>query len=236
MRLFRLLGLTFIGLVAIACAISTNATATEIKILPEASETNPIKFKFKSGASVFEQQGSSYKVKCASDKGSGEWERNRRGPFSLTFEKCLASAFGVLFLCTGLSATENSSNIPMSGRFIAERINMLDIAITFVINQIHYTCVNSGLGISVLIRGRACIAGLILPVNTRTKTYTIKEKETKGADEITEVLNEAETEDEKCVFEESEGTGAFTSAGMESTEEMEGSEQEGHSIETELMA
>jgi hypothetical protein len=238
MKRFRLLGLAFLALLTLGPIVSTTAaSAEELRILPEGSGTNPLKFKIKSGKSGFEVKGGAFPNECASDTGKGEFTSKRLGTFDILFEKCLINE-GILglLLCTGLDDTAKSSSILVLGEFHLRRLlnnEPKHIVVAFLIKEVHLTCEGS---INILIRIKGCMLGLITPVNALTKTAKVTLTQKGGVNTITEADTDNEKGMETCILEASEGTGAFKQMGLETTEELEGFEQGGKGVETLLMA
>jgi hypothetical protein len=236
MKRFRLLGLAFLALLALCSVVSATASAEELRMLPEGTSTNPLKFKDKSGAGKFEIKGGAAAFECKKDTSTGAFTSKRLGTFDILFEECLAKSILGLLLCTGLGDKEKSSSILALGEFHLRRLlnnEPKHIVVFFLLKEVHLTCEGA---VNVLIRVKGCAAGLITPVGTLTKTAKVTFTQTGGVNTITEADNDAETGMEKCILLGSEGTGEFKQMGLEATEELEGFEQGGKSVETLLMA
>jgi hypothetical protein len=238
MQRLKTLGIAFLALLALGSIISASAaSAEELQLLPQPSEKSPIKYKVKSGAVKIQTKGKTEAIECASDTGTGAASSKRLGTFDLLLEKCLAKTSFGLELCTGLGDKENSSSILVLGSYHLRRLSKAEpkhIMVAFLLKEVHLTCVVGVFSALFVVKG--CMLGLITPVGSLTKTNKISLKQTGGANEFTEVLNDAETATEKCILEESENEGSFTQVGWETTEELEGAEQGGKAIETLLMA
>jgi hypothetical protein len=111
------------------------------------------------------------------------------------------------------------------------------VGVAFLLNEVHFTC-----GGIILVRVRGCVIGLLLPVNTAVAAsghYTVTLKQstpTSGDQEYTTYLNEENNGSVSCKLEGSTGTGAFESAGEETTEEIEKLTQGGVGVQSEVMA
>jgi hypothetical protein len=237
MQRLKTLGIAFLALLALgSIASATAASAETLQLLPEATGASPIKFKVKSGAGELQIKGKAETIKCASDTGTGEATSKRLGKFDVLFEKCLASTGFGLSLCTGL-VDKTESSILVKGTYHLRRLSKAEpkhIMVSFLIEPVHFTCVVGVFSALFIVKG--CALGLITPINTLTKTYKIALNQTGGANEFTEVLNDAETATEKCILETSENGGGFVQSGEKTLEELEGAEQGGKAIETLLMA
>jgi len=238
MKRFRLLGLAFLVLLALGSIVSATAFAEELDMLPEGTTTSPLKFKVKSGPGKLEiEKGLGSAVKCAKDTGTGEFTSKRLGKFDVLFEGCLAESIAGLFLCTGLGDKEKSSSILVLGEFHLRRLlnnEPKHIVVFFLINEVHFSCEGA---INVLIRVKGCVVGLLLPEpNKLTKTGKVTLTQKGGLQAITEADTDNELGMETCILLASEGSGEFKDAGEETTEELEGFEQNKVSVEVLLMA
>src|ERR1700690_2486141 len=114
MRQMRLLGVALMAMLALGALSAAFAAAEEAKPnMLVTGGTAGSTFKDKSGESKFEAEGLLGKsvVVCSSSTSNGVFTTEKKGTFSVKFEKCLVKVLTALLLCTGLSDVAGSSSI-----------------------------------------------------------------------------------------------------------------------------
>jgi hypothetical protein len=103
MRKHRILGLTFMALLAVGAVASVNASATLPVFLPLATEANPVKFTGISGAATF--LAGTTLITATSDESTGEFLSTALGDIDILALGSKSSGVA----CTGLGDTVSGS-------------------------------------------------------------------------------------------------------------------------------
>jgi hypothetical protein len=203
-------------------AISAIASATASAELPEFSPAKNVIKESVGGKATFEQKEGIAPVSCTSSKGTGEITGAKVGKFDELYLGCTAPLAGK---CTGLN-DKTAGSILVKGvtdlRYITKKT---DVALIFLIEPVHFECEK----LIELVEVTGCVVGLVTPLNTKTKTFTVKLKGTKGVQDVTEVLNEKNTANESCKLE-SEINGGAKKQSSQTQEDTISPEKEGEII------
>ena len=214
MQRLKLLGLALIAVFAASAAVTAVASAA-VSFLPLASTSLSITFTAKSGAGLFETLGKK-KVKCSSDKGSGEVTGETFGKFNIEFEGCEEPTLKVK--CADLSQTSDNGKIKVLGELFHLRMGLTGQplgVVGFLILPVHFLCS------IILFEVTGCVAGEITPLDTLTSPILVDIKQTAGENTILSIDNETETGMENCDLSSKQGTGNTETAGEETHEELE---------------
>jgi len=197
MQRMSLIGVAFVLIFATAATASASAT------LPELSPAKNAIKEFAGGKAMVEQKGGIAAITCTSSKGGGEITSPKLGRFDELYLGCTAPLSGE---CTGLDDTVAGSILVLGEFHLRYITKSSDVAIIFVLKpELHFECVK----LIELVTVRGCVVSLATPLNTKTKTFAIKLKGTKGVQDFTEVLNEGDTANERCILESEINGGAF---------------------------
>jgi hypothetical protein len=207
MHRIRLMGLALIAVLALGALVATAAMAEK----PEFSPAEKNVFTTSGGAAKFEQKEGIAAVSATKSKGSGEITNAKEGTFSETFEGATAPLSGK---CTGLSDL-TAGNITTKGTF---KIGYLDTAKTkvgvgFTIGATHFECEKT----ITLVTVEGSAVGLITPINTKTKTFKVELKQSKGVNEFVELLNKTNSAFEKLHLTSEINGGTVKQSGQETT-------------------
>jgi hypothetical protein len=197
-----------LALFALSAVAAASASAAELKQTPEKG-----KFTVSSGESKF-QTTSGKEIKCKKDSGSGETTGETTDKSTTTFEECSATEFGIKASCSSSGAKSGDIETKINSELVwlhksggskhekaGEKLALAEtVKITCSIVKVEVT---------------GATLCPIEPVNTKTKTFTLGCKESKGVQEWTEYENE-KGEITKEVFTKSSGT----ESGLESTESL----------------
>jgi hypothetical protein len=226
-----MLGVALLALFVVAAVAAATSSAVLPVALPLATSANPVKGIGKGAGGTFQTLGGTV-VTATSDEATGEFLSTALGESDLLILGATSSGFA----CTGLPDTVSGS-ILMKTTFHLVYLLALSakhVGVASLMTEIHFTCA----GI-ILVRIRGCVISLILPVNTSvaaTGHYTATLKQTGGDQEYTTYLNEENNGNVSCKLEVATGTGAFESAALEGTQEIEKATQGGVGVTTEIMA
>jgi hypothetical protein len=220
MTRIRLLGVSLMAVFAIFALTASMASAEEekTKMLPAAG----VSFTSKQvGEGVLEQKEGTFTVKCKKGKGSGTIETANLGKYTTLFEECKDSAGGK---CTGASdAVETILNKGLFHFWLALELlngkNTLVGALAFLPEELHFTCVDLGVNVLVLVNG--CVAALATPLNELTTVTKDVFAQTGGVQLIIKVLPAGSTVEEECKLLSAVGAGAFKQSGLKGEAENE---------------
>jgi hypothetical protein len=216
MRRFRPLVLVLFAVFALGAVVAASAFAARGEKTPEirpiglftdnsAPGTEPALI----GKGIFK---STSEVICKDAPSTGGFQTSLLGTFKVLFLGCLVSEV-LLLLCTGLSATQTSA-IETVGTFHLRYLNSEKkvAVIAYLIQPVHFTCVNGSTKILIEVRG--CAAGPVGPINTVVRLpnflqNTLKKVTGTQRNEVTRIENEAGNNEETCELESHEGTGSY---------------------------
>jgi len=191
MQRIRLVGMAFVLVLALSAIASSTASA----VLPEFSPAKNNITESVGGKATFEQKEGIAAVTCTSSKGSGAITSAKLGTFDELYLGCTAPLAGK---CTGLGDTVKGSILVLGEFHVRYITKPTDVAIIFLLNpEVHFECEK----LIELVSVRGCVVSLVTPLNTKAKETKVKLKGSKGVQDVTEVLNEANTANEKCILE-----------------------------------
>jgi hypothetical protein len=207
MRRIQLTGVALVAVLALGALVATAAMAEK----PEFSPSEKNAFTTSGGAAKFEQKEGIAAISATKSTGTGEVANAKEGTFSETFEDVTAPLSGK---CTGLS-DKTVGNVTSSGSF---KIGYLDAAKTKVgialkINAEHFECEKT----VTLVTVEGAVVGLLTPTNTKTKTFGIALKQSKGINEFTQILNAGNNGFETFVLKSEINGSELKQSGQETT-------------------
>jgi hypothetical protein len=214
--------------VAALSAIAAAPASASVKpqFLPEATAKLPIEFTAKHGITHFEEKNG-FQITCEKGTGTGKVTGLKLGEFSTTFMACLTEG---KTSCSGTGDKEQQ--ITLKGSFHVWFVllsKVLQAGLVFLPTEAQIECGKT------IVKLRGCMAGLVKPLDKKTKELVTEFKQTKGVNDITEVLNETEALI-ACKLETSRNLEEpkFEQAGVETVDTMTAFKKEGKEIEVEI--
>jgi hypothetical protein len=243
MKLVKLMTIALAIITAAALGTAPTAFAVEPNLLPEGTEASPLSFEAEATkTSELKSEGKVVTCTTAPTKGEiggKEFTPGRLGLVIIEFLGCESEKTE----CIGLEKGEATKHIKTHAIVHIWRgwlINakgeevLHDNVLVLLPLHVHFTC---GFGL-VLILVLGCVAGLLTPNKTLTKTakLELKENEKKeGINDITKVENE-KGEKIPCELKSARNEGAEAKALELATAEIKGFKQNGKEVEVLLMA
>jgi hypothetical protein len=206
-----------------------SASAGVPKILPEPTEASPVLGSGTAGKISFET-ASGTKLECEKATGTGEFTGPNDGQGEAHVTGCKALGFS----CNSPGAKSGEillkDTIHYWSGFLGKEL--IAVAVALITKNLVIECTAL-----VKMEKRGCTAGQVPPasLNKKIKSVTGTLKQTKGKQEITEVLAPKSEKVIKCVGEISKNGGAFEEIGQEGSATTEGFKQNGKALEVELM-
>ncbi len=216
-----LLGVTFSSSSALAVTV----------ILPEPTEANPISGSGFSTSKITFQTVGGIAFSCEKATGTGEFTSGNDGKGEAHVSGC--KALGLNCNSVGAKSGEIILNDEihywsglLGGKLIA-------VAVALITKPLLIECPAAG----IKMEKKGCTAGQVPPesLNKKIKSLTGTLKQTKGKQEITEILPPKSKTFIKCTSEISKNGGAFEEIGQEGSGTTENFKQAGKSLEIELM-
>ncbi len=227
MKLLRTLTGMLVAAAALGATVAAPAhAAIKPQFLPEATAIVPIEFTDKHEKTHFEEKNG-FQINCEKGTSTGKVTGLKLGEFSTTFTECKTAG-----LTSCLGSGNKAEQITLKGAFHVWYVLLsatLQTGLVFLPSETKIECGKT----LVLLRG--CMAGLVKPLNKLTKELLTEFKQTKGVNNVVEVLNE----EEKfigCKLETSRNGAEFEQAGVETNDTMNTFKKEGKAIEVEIMA
>jgi hypothetical protein len=216
----------------LAASSSTSASAVELtKILPEPTAASPIIGTGTTGKISFET-ASSEKLSCEKATGTGEFTSPNDGNGEAKVMGCKVLGFS----CNSPGA--KSGEIVLKDEIhywsgLSAGKKSIAVAVALITKTLVIEC--PALGIKMEKKG--CTAGEVPPasLNKKIKSVSGTLKQTKGKQEITEILPPKSEKLIKCISEISKNGGKFEEIGQEGEGTTENFKQNGKSLEIELM-
>ncbi len=233
MRSIGTLSGTLFGIVVLGIILSTPALATiKPQFLPEATAKLPVEFSDKHGITHFVEKSGMFEVTCLKGTSTGKVTTLKLGEFSVTFAECTDGTGGCL------SLGGEAGKIVMKGALHFWYVLLsgkLQPGLILLLTETHLECGKT----LVFIRG--CLAGLIKPINEKTKELQSEFREEKGINDVIEAYSEEEVKEKpvviSCKVESSRNGIPFEQQGIETVDTMSGFKQNGKVLElVELMA
>jgi hypothetical protein len=229
MQRLKLLGLALMAVFALGAFASAAASAEELpNFLPEGTEANPVTFKDHSKGGTLETKAGK-KVTCTEDHSEGQATSKKLGSFDVLFLGCKSEGTP----CLGLG-DKVAESVLVLGTFHIRRLltEAKHVYIVFLLEHVHFTC---GFGL-VLILVLGCVAALVLQVNKLVKEFEIHFEQEKGVQKPTEIADEKNEKNEKCILETKVGNEAYVQSGELTLATVLGFEQGGKAVEALIMA
>jgi hypothetical protein len=209
----------------------TSASAAELtKILPEPTEKSPISGTGTAGEVSFETASGS-KFTCAKATGTGEFTGPNDGHGEVSVTGCKALGFS----CNSPGAKSGEvilkDTIHYWSGFLGGKL--IAVAVALITKNLIIECPVLG----TKMEKKGCTAGEVPPssLNTKIKSVGGTLKQTKGKQEITEILPPKSEKPIKCVSEISTNGGKFEEIGQAGKGTTENFKQNGKALEIELM-
>ncbi len=211
-----------------AIAAAPASAAVKPQFLPEATAKVPIEFTAKHGITHFEEKNG-FQINCEKGTGTGKVTGLKLGEFSTTFMACLTEG-----KTSCLGTGEKEQQITLKGAFHVWYVlltKVLQTGLVFLPAEAKIECGKT------IVRLRGCMAGLVKPLNKKTKELMTEFKQTKGVNDIIEAFNEEE-KFIPCKLETSRNLEepTFEQAGVETVLTMTAFKKEGKEIEVEIAA
>ena len=208
---------------------ATSASAGEPKILPEPTEASPLSGTGTAGKLLFET-ASGTKLECEKATGKGEFTGANDGRGEASVTGCKSTGFS----CNSPGAKSGEiilkDEIHYWAGFLGKELIAVSVALITKNLVIECTAL-------VKMEKRGCTAGQVPPssLNKKIKSVSATLKQTKGKQEITEILPPKSKTTIKCVGEISINGGKFEEIGQEGSGTTENFKQGGKALEIELM-
>jgi hypothetical protein len=219
----------------ILSALPGVAQASEpTKILPEPTEASPIKGVGKAGLITFET-ASGERFTCESATSSGEFTGPNIGHGEARVIGCKAKLSIGTVNCN--SPGDKTGEITLKDEIhywlgLSGGKALIAVTVALITTPLKIECTAL-----VSIEKRGCTAGQVPPgsLNKKIASLTGSLHQSKGKQEITEILPPESTKEIRCVSEISQNGGAFEEIGQEGEGTVEKFERGGKLIEVELM-
>ncbi|HST34057.1 MAG TPA: hypothetical protein VLJ80_11140 [Solirubrobacteraceae bacterium] len=209
-----------------AIAAAPASAAVKPQFLPEATAKVPIEFTAKHGITHFEEKNG-FQINCEKGTGTGKVTGLKLGEFSTTFMACLTEG-----KTSCLGTGDKEQQITLKGAFHVWYVLLtkaLQTGLVFLPTEAKIECGKT------IVKLRGCMAGLVKPLNKKTKELVTEFKQEKGVNDIVEVFNEEE-KFITCKLETARNSPEFEFAGVETVDTMTAFKKEGKEIEVEIAA
>jgi hypothetical protein len=229
-KLLKSIGIAVTALLMLTAALAATAMATTVpNILPQGTAAEPVTATTSTGETEF---GNGFiKIISKSSTGTESGNATKSGAFTNKY-KGVKDTLGSG--CKGTKDTE-AETVTLSGTFHVRAYKegtSLRAATIFSLNEYTFDCG------SIETKMTGCVAGALLPENTKTRTLTITLARNGSVNDnkIVTVLNEGNTENEKCQLLAKMGSGgAFELSSLVATLSVTEFKRNGAATEVEVM-
>jgi hypothetical protein len=178
---------------------------------PEWSPAEKNAFTSSGGKAVIEQKAGTARIACEKSGGTGELINFKEGTFTELFEGCNAPLSGS---CTGLTnSTLGSISLHSSWKLGYTDAAKTHVGLAFKLVEMHFECQKT----IALVTLRGAVVASLTPINERSKTLNIKLAESKGVNELVEILNAANNAFEGSALESEINGGSSAQTGIETS-------------------
>jgi hypothetical protein len=196
MKRIRILGVALVAVFAFGAV----ASAAMPKFSPATNEGTS-----KSSTATFTEEGEIFSIKCEKNTGTSKIENETEGKFTETFNKCKAAGIET---CTGEG--QKSGVIVVEGTFMLGLIKLEETGagIAFLPTPTIFACAGTKIEVT------GCAAGPVTPTGTKTTTFTVELKASKGKQSPNEF------ESKSCKLTSKKGSESAKEGGQEQKEEI----------------